>query len=417
MHEQLEHLSKQLPAEARYCVVVHYAEVGLKGQNRHRFEEQLRQNILRALTGTSIQSVSRLFGRQLIDLPNEFDWPLLKSRLEKVFGIAYFSLAVLTEQEMEAVTNAALALMSGGEYSSFRVTTKRSQKQFPLNSPEISSRVGAAIQKQSGAAVDLKNPEKTCFIEIFNRSALLYSDKITGPGGLPVGVSEKAVSLLSSGIDSPLASWKVMKRGVKIIFVHFHSVPATTPASIKNASRLVALLTRFQYKTKLYVVPFLEVQQQIMVGSPPPLRVILYRRSMFRMGEMIARGEGASALISGENVGQVASQTLSNIGAVADGVRLPVLRPLAGEDKKDIIDMAHRLGTFEISTEPYQDCCSLYVPKHPETRANLQQVRDVESALNLDDLHRRAVENAEIQNFKFPEAASEKQPSNKNHKE
>lgn len=387
----------------RHCVVVHYAEIGLKGGNRSQFENQLRRNIKKALSRTNLKWVERSFGRFLLFFEGAIDRQTVAEQLGRVFGIAHFSPAIITEQDMDAITAAALREVEGKNFASFRVTTRRAQKEFRYNSQEISTIVGAAIQKKTGVRVDLRHPELTCYIEIFNNNALIYAEKIKGPGGLPVGVSEKAVALLSSGIDSPVASWKMMKRGVKVIFVHFHSAPATTRASIENTRKLVQLLTGYQYNSRLYLVPFLPVQQKIMLDAPAGYRVLLYRRSMFRLAEAIARKEKATALVTGESVGQVASQTLSNIRVINEVVSLPVLRPLIGEDKIDITELAQRIGTFRISTEPYEDCCSLFVPRHPETRANPERIRAVEEQLNLEPLYREALQAAEIEKFRYPE--------------
>ncbi len=392
-----------IPQQAKPCIVVHYAEVGLKGENRGQFENQLRRNIHRTLAPVGIKSVERSFGRLLVYLPREFDWEELSERLQKVFGVAHFSPAAIVQQDMERITRTAVEMMAQEKFTSFRVTTRRPQKEFPLKSPEINARVGAAIQQQSGARVDLHHPEATCYIEIVNKMAIIYVQRIPGPGGLPVGVSEKAVALLSAGIDSPVASYKMMKRGVKVIFVHFHSAPATTRASIENSRRIVRILTRYQYVSKLYLIPILPLQQEIMAKAPAKYRVLLYRRVMFRLAEMVARREKAVALITGESVGQVASQTLSNIRVINEVVSLPVLRPLAGEDKKDIIDLAKAIGTFDISTEPFEDCCSLFIPKHPETKGDPELIRQVEEKLEMEELYLQAFREAEVVKLKYPE--------------
>lgn len=394
-----------IPLNGKPCIVVHYAEVGLKGENRGQFENQLRRNIHRALAPVGIKSVERSFGRLLVYLPREFNWEELEARLKRVFGVAHFSPAVILPQDMEIIRQAAVEMMKQLSFESFRVTTRRPQKEFPLKSPEINAQIGAAIQQETGARVDLHHPEATCYIEIVNKMAILYVSRVPGPGGLPVGVSEKAVALLSAGIDSPVASYKMMKRGVKLIFVHFHSVPATSTASQENSRRIVRILTRYQYVSKLYLIPILDLQKEIMAHAPTKLRVLLYRRVMFRLAQMVAEREKAVALVTGESVGQVASQTLSNIRVINDAVTLPVLRPLAGEDKKDIIDLAKEIGTFEISTEPFEDCCSLFIPKHPETKGDVQVVREVEKKLALEPLYPVAFQNAEVIKFKYPESS------------
>ncbi len=401
----LERVTRDVPT-AQPCVVIHYAEVGLKGENRSMFESQLMRNIKRALADAGIGLVRRFHGRFALVLPRDYDWELLESRLKNVFGVAYFAPAVLTEQAIEPIEAAALALMKQMVFQTFRVSTRRSQKAFPYNSQQVNVRIGAAIQKQSGARVDLSHPQRTCYIEIFDRFAILYAERIAGPRGLPVGVSERAVSLLSAGIDSPVASYTIMKRGVRLIFVHFHSVPFTSDASIRNSGRLVRLLTQYQYDSKLYLVPFLEVQQEIMLKAPTDYRVVLYRRFMLRLAERIARRERARALVTGESIAQVASQTLSNLQVINEVTRLPVLRPLSGNDKEEIVEMARKLGTYDISVEPYEDCCSLFVPRHPVTRARLEVVQEAEARLDVEGLIRDALQRAEVVRFRFPEGGT-----------
>ena len=247
----------------------------------------------------------------------------------------------------------------------------------------------------------MDNPDLTCFIEIAPQRIFIYAEKISAPGGLPVGSNERAVSLISSGIDSPVASYKIMKRGVKLTYVHFHSQPYTNRNSQRNTEDLVRLLTRHQYVSDLYLVPFVEIQRHIMTRAPASYRVILYRRAMLRIAEDIAQKVDALALVTGENVGQVASQTLSNMRVIEEVTPLPILRPLAGDNKEEIINEARRIGTYQISIEPYEDCCSVFVPKHPETRANLEKVREIESTLDLAPLIEQTLEQTERKTFKF----------------
>ena len=290
---------------------------------------------------------------------------------------------------------AAVELVDGKTFRSFKVATRRANKSFPLQSVEVNSRVGAKVQKASGAKVDLGDPECTVHIEIFDDSALVYVDRVEGPGGLPVGVSNKAVLLLSSGIDSPVAGYQMLKRGVDVIYVHFHSAPYTSPASIRNTQKLVELLTTYQYRSYLYLIPFLEIQQAITSVVPASYRVIMYRRAMFYLAERVAFKHKANALITGENVGQVASQTLPNIRAINEPVRLPVLRPLCGFDKQEIIERARAIGTYDISIQPYEDCCSLFVPDRPETNASIKTVLDFDQKLDLLPFYRQALQQAE----------------------
>ncbi|GAB4371288.1 MAG: tRNA 4-thiouridine(8) synthase ThiI [Calditrichia bacterium] len=400
--EEILDINHRLSPDARWAAVIHYDEVGLKGKNRGRFEDQLRRNILRALSDIGGGAVQRYFGRMVLFLPKEFDWQIVESRLQKVLGIAYFAPALFVEQNMEHITAAALALTAHQPFQSFRVQTKRADKQFPLTSEEVNRVIGAAIQESSGARVDLDNPELTCYLEIFNQNAVVYIRRCPAWEGLPPGVSEKAVALLSAGIDSPVAAWKMMKRGVQVTFVHFHSVPATSEASIEKCKKIVEILTSYQYRSKLYLVPVLEIQNQIRTEAPEDLWIIFLRRCLMRLAERIAVKERAPALITGESVGQVSSQTLSNIRAIHEGIKLPVLRPLCGENKRDIVTLARQIGTFQVSIEPYEDCCSLFLPQHPQTRAHLKETVFIEKHLNLKPLLQKALQNTTLIRFKYP---------------
>ena len=393
----------KLHPTAQHIILLHYSEIGLKGANRKTFENQLAKNIRRSLQGLIDARINQVYGRFIISLPKEFDWQMISQRLKKVVGLAHFALAVQVEQDIEKITRVACEVMRPIRFDSFRVTARRIQKNFPIKSDKIAATVGAAIQAESRARVDLTHPEAVCYIDIVENVALVYAKKIPGVRGLPVGSSEKAVSLLSSGIDSPVASWKIITRGVKLIFVHFHSAPYTSPASINNTKRLVKVLTEYQLSSKLYCIPFLEVQQAIMVNVDPAYRVVLYRRSMLRMAERVAHREKAKALITGESIGQVASQTLTNMQVISEAASLPILRPLSGSDKEEIIRTARHIGTFDISIEPYEDCCSLFVPEHPVTRANMEIVHNAEQNIRLFPLEEQAVKSAEIFRFAFPE--------------
>ena len=382
-------------------ILIHYHEIGLKGKNRGRFERRLMTNITRALKDVSCGKLDRLSGRMMLSLTPESPIDVIRERLLTVFGIANFSEAVVAKRNIEAIRETTWALAQKANFRSFKIVTRRGDKTFPLNSDQINRDVGKHIQTLSGARVLMDNPDLTCFIEIAPQRIFIYAEKIPAPGGLPVGSNERAVSLISSGIDSPVASYKIMKRGVKLTYVHFHSQPYTNRNSQRNTEDLVQLLTRHQYVSDLYLVPFVEIQRHIMTRSPASYRVILYRRAMLRIAEAIAEKVDAQALVTGENVGQVASQTLSNMHAIEEVTPLPILRPLAGDNKEEIINEARRIGTYQISIEPYEDCCSVFVPKHPETRANLEKVREIESTLDLAPLIAQTLEQTERKTFKF----------------
>ncbi len=386
-------------------IVIHYAEIGLKGANRIFFEKKLMQNIRRALQSGGANEVVRRHGRLLVYPSADLTDTEIRHRLKRVFGIAYFSFALAVERDLTAFCETSWQLLRQCSFDSFRVSTKRSQKDFPLTSVEVNCEVGQYLGDRCNKRVDLKHADATVVIEIIEKEALVYVDREEGARGLPVGVSEKAVSLLSSGIDSPVSSYLMMKRGVKLVFVHFHSQPYTNPASQELTEKLVEHLTAYQYYSRVYFVPFIEIQKEIMAKAPAELRVILYRRYMIRLATEIAEKEEARALVTGENVGQVASQTLSNIRTIEAATELPILRPLAGFDKEEIIARARAIGTFEISTQPYEDCCSLFVPDSPATKSRPEILAKVEEGLEVADLLTKTLQETEVKVFKLKDDA------------
>jgi len=376
--------------------VIHYNELGLKKGNRDYFENALCRNINSVLQDCQVERAKRISGRLLLPLSANADVSEIKKRLGQVFGIAYFGEAWASPQVVENLETNAWALMQGHPFTSFRIEAHRANKNFPHTSVEINQRVGAYVKQRSGARVDLEEAEMTCWIEIVEKYALIYLERSPGPGGLPVGTSGKVVVLLSGGIDSPVAAWKMIKRGCTSVFVHFHSFPYTNKESQEKAKQIVQLLCHYALQAKIYLVPFAEVQRHIMVDTPLDTRVILYRRYMLRLAEQIARREKARVLVTGDSVGQVASQTIENIDVISRAVSMPILRPLIGEDKVEIIEIARQIGTYEISIQPDQDCCSLFVPKHPETKANLPEIEKSEAQLNVGDAMNAAMESAEV---------------------
>ncbi len=377
-------------------VICHYAEIGLKGKNRKFFEETLIRNIKQVLPAGSFEFVKRISGRLIIKLTPQVKEKEITIGLKKVFGIAYFSFAVSCGQKIEEIKKQALALLKDKKFKSFRITTQRSKKEFKLNSQEINEKVGEHIFKELKKEVNLSKPNITCFIEIVENFTFLYLKKIKGLGGLPTGVSSKAVVLLSGGIDSPVAAFEIMSRGVRVIFIHFHSIPFTSQASIEKTEDLVKVLNKYQGKSKIYMIPFAEIQKEISVKTDAKLRIILYRRFMMRIAQEIAKKEGALALVTGDSIGQVASQTLENINVVSRVTQLPIFRPLIGLDKEEIIKKAEKIETFKISILPHQDCCVRFLPKHPETRAKLEEVEAAEKKLDIKKLISEAVRNIEI---------------------
>ena len=383
-------------------VLVRYHEIALKKGNRRYFTELLKRNLLAAVKDLGPKEARSLPARILLTFKDDVDEKILLQRVGGVFGVANFSMVERTSRDMDVLRERILHSLNGSRFESFRIDTQRGDKTFPLTSPEINRQLGAAVKEKSGARVDLDNAEFTVTVEMLPRDAFFGFNKIAGAGGLPVGASGRVVVLISGGIDSPVAAYRMMQRGCRLIFVHFHSVPFQDKTSQEKVRRLVALLTRHQFVSRLYLVPFGEIQRQIVAGVARPLRVLLYRRMMLRIGEAIARREKAKALVTGESLGQVASQTLENMAVIQQAARLPILRPLVGMDKQEIIDQARRIGTFDISAIPDQDCCQLFVPKHPATKARFRDVEADELKLDVKELLRYGVDNAASEEFTFP---------------
>jgi len=386
-------------------VLVHYHEIALKGRNRPFFLGKLADNLRRATADLEGARVRVLPGRLSLEVPDAAPWELVRERVASVFGVANFSRAHDVAPDVEALKAAAVASLRGRAFGSFRVTTKRSYKGFPKNSGEIDREVGAAVHEATGVRVDLERPELTLFVEVLQDRIFYSWEKHKGPGGFPVGSSGRVIALLSGGIDSPVAAQRIMKRGCTATLVHFHAFPLQDRTTIDKARELARILTRFQFRTRLLLVPFAAVQQEIVAGCPAPLRVVLYRRFMVRIAEALAPRVRAKALVTGESLGQVASQTLGNMAVIDEAAVGPVLRPLVAMDKEEITAEARRIGTFDVSTLPDQDCCQLYVPKSPAVAATLAQVRQAEAVLDVPALVAAAAGGVEEERFEFPPKA------------
>jgi thiamine biosynthesis protein ThiI len=383
-------------------VLVRYHEIALKKGNRRYFTELLKRNLLAAVNDLGPKEVRSLPARVLLTFKTDVDQTIVSQRLAAVFGVANFSIVERTSRDMDVLCERVLDSLNGSRYASFRIETQRGDKTFHLTSPEINRQLGAAVKQKSGARVDLENAELTITVEILPHDAFFGFNKMPGAGGLPVGASGRVVSLISGGIDSPVAAYRMMQRGCRLIFVHFHSAPFQDKTSQEKVRQLVTLLTRYQFVSRLYLVRFGEIQRQIVAAVGRPLRVVLYRRMMLRIAEAIARKEKAKALVTGESLAQVASQTLDNMAVIQQAARLPILRPLVGMDKQEIIDHARRIGTYEISSIPDQDCCQLFVPKHPATKARFRDVEADELKLDVQELLRYGLDNAACEEFNFP---------------
>lgn len=375
--------------------IVHYAEVALKGKNRSFFEKRLTQNIKLSLQGTGYAEVKRLHDRILILLQTETNIDEIEKRLKKVMGIAHFELVYKSEKNIDAIKKAALYLIEGTPFKTLKVETKRSDKTFPLTSPEISREVGGYLIEKTGTQADMRNPDQLIWVDISQKDAYIYGNKQKGIGGLPVAVSGKVLVMLSGGIDSPVAAWKLIKRGAKAAFIHFYSYPYTDKASLEKVMELARILSEYNYRSTVYLIPFAELQQTIVSHTPTSFRVLLYRRMMTRIAERVATLIEAEALVTGESLAQVASQTLTNLKSIEAIAEIPILRPLIGDDKLDIIEKAQQIETFEVSTLPHQDCCSLFVPKHPATRASHLDLNKAEEKLDISALVDSAMDGIE----------------------
>ena len=396
-------------------IVVHYQELALKGKNRPWFLGRLVRNLRRALSDLDVRTVRALMGRVEVVLgpgavPSE-----VSERISRVFGIANFSYANSTpldyarsdvSGDLDSIAKAILTDLGDRTCTSFRVSARRADKRFPMTSPQIEREVGGRIKEARGWTVNLDDPELVIHVELLTNQAFYFFGKERGPGGLPTGTAGRVVCLLSGGFDSPVAAHRMMKRGCTVTFVHFHSYPILSRASQEKVRELVTLLTRWQQRSRVYLVPFGEIQQQVVLAVPGPMRVVVYRRLMMRIAEAIARARGAQALVTGDVVGQVASQTLENLAVVGAVGTMPIFRPLIGMDKDEITAEAIRLGTYPISIVPDQDCCTLFTPRNPLTRARLDEVEAAEQALPIDDLVARAVREAVIEHFDFPVVGS-----------
>jgi thiamine biosynthesis protein ThiI len=388
--------------------VLRYHEVALKGRNRPFFVRRLVGNVEQTLAGLPIGPIRRSSARLLVPLRAAAALPEARARLARVFGLANFSIAhevgldaTDPTRTLRRLGDEILKRLAGVPVSSFRVLTKRADKRFPRTSPEVNQVLGAAIQGATGARVDLDHAALTVAVDILPGRAFFSVEKVAGAGGLPVGTSGRVLALLSGGIDSPVAAWRMMRRGCRVDFVHFHSAPFHDRTSQDKARELVRLLLPWGLEADLHLVPFGEVQRQIVAAVGRPVRVVLYRRMMLRIAEALARAARAEALVTGDSLGQVASQTLTNLAVIEAAATLPVLRPLIGMDKGEITAEAERIGTFETSIIADQDCCQLFVPRHPATRAEPEEVADAETRYDVAALTAQAVAATERVHFRL----------------
>jgi thiamine biosynthesis protein ThiI len=383
-------------------IVVHYQEIALKGKNRPWFVGRLVRNVRQATIDLDVPQVRPLPGRVEVVLGPTAAYEDVRGRLERVFGVANFSRAGRTTPDIDVIAAALDRDLGDRQPPSFRVSVKRTDKRFPLTSPQIEREIGGRVKSARGWHVDLSNPALTIHVEILPNEAFYFFGKDRGPGGLPSGVSGRVACLLSGGIDSPVAAFRAMKRGCSVLLVHFHSYPFVSRASQEKVHEIAELLTTYQLHSRLRMVAFGEIQREIVLSVPQPLRIVLYRRMMVRIAERLARQWDAQALVTGEVIGQVASQTLDNMSVIDSVASMPILRPLVGMDKEEITAEAQRLGTYAISIVPDQDCCQLFTPRHPATRAHASEVEAAEQNLPIDEWVARAADGAATEEFCFP---------------
>ncbi|MEA2487200.1 MAG: tRNA uracil 4-sulfurtransferase [Actinomycetota bacterium] len=396
------------------ALVAHYHELGLKGRNREFFEKALIRNVRRALRGAGYKRIRGGFGRVMVDF---FDVPepelqAAAEQVARIFGVAYVGLGTRVTPDMEEIATIALQMMTEAPFDSFRVRARRTYSTFEQSSNAINVEVGQRIKDATGGRVDLKNADATAWIELFGNTGIVYRTRLTGPGGLPVGVSGKMIAMISGGIDSPVAAWLMAKRGAEVELVHFHGQPFTDPSSVRQVSELAEVLTRYQLRTVLHLVPIGDAQRAIVTHAPAPLRMVLYRRLMLRIAGELASRQEADAVITGDSLGQVASQTIQNIRTIDDAEPgIQMLRPLIGFDKQEIVDRAMKIGTYEISTRNYQDCCVLFAPRSPATRTRPSDAATAEQDLDVSELVGKALAAVETRVIELPppEASSQQE--------
>jgi len=393
-------------------ILVRYGEIALKGLNRNVFESKLIKNIKTALYGLGKIEVISSQSRIYIEPESEdYDIDDALNRLSKVFGIVSVSPVWKINTDFGEIKEYALKLAQNLKekkgYTTFKVETKRGNKRFPMDSPEINRELGAYIlENVPGLAVDVNNPSFVLHVEVREWS-YVYSEIIPAPAGMPMGTNGKAVLLLSGGIDSPVAGWMMAKRGVEIEAVHFYSYPYTSERAREKVIELARIMSLYCIDINLHIVPFTDIQLEINDKCPEDEITIIMRRVMMHISEKIAHLTGALALITGESLGQVASQTIHSLACTNAAVTMPVFRPLIGMDKNEVIEIARKINTFETSILPYEDCCTVFVAKHPKTKPRLDQIEKSESNLEIREMIDKAVENREIVKLRLGKVLSE----------
>lgn len=381
-------------------LLVHYAEIGLKGGNRRQFSERLRDRLRQAVASAGVEATVAIEGSRLAVRPADpAQYARALRAVCKVPGVANAAVACRVERDVESIAAAGLALLAESPEGSFKLETRRADKAYPLDSIEISRAVGGLCAEGSGRAVDVHDPDVTVRVRVGRHHAFVSAASVPGPGGLPVGSTTRLLSMLSGGLDSPVATWQMMRRGAKVTGVHFHNRSMQGAAVIEKIEDLCGVLAWTCGKMPLVVVPFESCQRAIVGTVPAPYRMIVYRRAMFRIAAALARTERALGYITGDSLGQVASQTAENLCTIHGVADLPVYAPLMGSDKVEIIDRARQIGTYDISIRPHDDCCSFLVAKHPAVKSTDEEVTAMEAGLDWDALVEEAIEKADRQDI------------------
>jgi thiamine biosynthesis protein ThiI len=387
-------------------IVLHHHEIGLKGRNRDFFERVLLRNLRRALDGTGYKRIRRGSGRVTIEFDREGLVAEAAERAARLHGVAYVGVGRRIQPDMDQIAETGLALLRAVPFESFRVRARRTHSSFSQRSQDIHEIVGRHIQEATGAPVDLKGADATVWVELYGGDCVVYRQRLEGHGGLPSGVSGRMVSLLSGGIDSPVAAWRMARRGANVELLHFHGQPYTDHSSVQQSVELAEVLNRHHVETFLHLVPLGDAQREIVTHTHSELRTVLYRRLMLRIAEELAHQRTAKALILGDSLGQVASQTIENITAVDAAVSIQVVRPLMGMTKQEIMNDAQAIGTYDISTRKYQDCCVLFEPRWPVLRSTHEELSEAEEGLDIESLLGKSLAGIETRVFNLPAPSS-----------
>ena len=386
-------------------LIVKYGEIGVKGKNRYVFENKLIKNIKNMLKPIGKLNVYKEFGRIYVDL-EDYDYEEIIEEVKKVFGIVGVCPGVRAEKDYQKLKELALAMLEekieeGAK--SFKVESRRGDKSFELTSQEMSLDIGGYLvsQVKDRIKVDVRNPEIKIKCELRENHVMVYSDTVPGYGGLPLGTNGRAMSLLSGGIDSPVASWMIAKRGMEIEAIHFHSYPFTSEKSQEKVRDLTKIISKYCGRVRLHKVNILEIQKAIGLGCKEEEMTIISRRFMMQIAQRVAEKRYCDALVTGESIGQVASQTIQGLTCTNASVSIPVFRPLIAMDKTEIIEIAQKIGTFETSILPEEDCCSVFSPKKPVTKPRLERIEKSESALDVEKLIQDAIDNIEVEDIEF----------------